>query len=131
MFSVETNCLGCHKDNKVVKGEDVAHGSGKACASCHTEKHEGMVKEWKEKTAEELKNAKEIEKEALDAIEKAKDKASKDKLSEATSLLKKGQENMQIVEYGGGVHNKKYSVMILDIAMNYFEDAIDLLSEEE
>jgi hypothetical protein len=90
-----------------------------------------MVKEWKEKTAEELKNAKEIEKEALDAIEKAKDKASKDKLSEATSLLKKGQENMQIVEYGGGVHNKKYSVMILDIAMNYFEDAIDLLSEEE
>jgi hypothetical protein len=37
---------------------------------------------------------------------------------------------MSLVEYGGGVHNKKYSVMLLDEAMNNFEDAIDLLSEK-
>ena len=33
------------------------------------------------------------------------------------------------VEFGGGVHNQKYSVMLLDNAMNNFEDAIDLLNE--
>jgi hypothetical protein len=131
MFSVETNCLGCHKEKKVVKGEEVEHGSGKTCVACHTKKHEGMVKEWKDKTGEELKVAKEIEKEALDTIESAKERVSKEKLGEATALLEKGQEALRIVEYGGGVHNKKYSIMLLDIAMNHFEDAIDLLSEEE
>jgi hypothetical protein len=129
MYGVKTNCLGCHKGNKIVKGEEVLHGSGKACAACHTEKHEGMAKEWKDKTEEELKNTKEIEKEALDAIESAKNKASKKKVNEAMALLEKGREYMNLVQFGGGVHNKKYSVMLLDEAMNNFEDAIDMLNE--
>jgi hypothetical protein len=128
MYGVKTNCLACHKGNKIVKGEKVAHGTGKACAACHTEKHEEMAQEWKDKTDEELKNAKEVEKEALDAIENAREKVSKQKLDEAASMLKEGQEYMSLVEYGGGVHNKKYSVMLLDEAMNNFEDAIDLLA---
>jgi hypothetical protein len=130
MYRVKTNCLGCHKGNKVVKGEDVVHGSGKACAACHTEKHEAMAKEWKEKSDEELEGAREIEKELLDAIENAKGKVSKKKLEKAEELLKEGREYMNLVEYGGGVHNKKYSVMLLDEAMNNFEDAIDLLGGE-
>ena len=129
MFEVKTNCIGCHMDERVIKGEKVVHGSGKTCAACHTEKHEAMAKEWKDKTGEELKGAKEIEKEALDAIESAKGKAPKEKLDKAMAMLKQGQESMYIVEYGGGVHNKKYSVMLLDAAMNNFEDAIDLLGE--
>ncbi len=127
MSEVKTNCLGCHMDERLIKGEKVAQGTGKTCAACHTEKHEAMAKEWKDKATEELKNAKEVEKEALDAIESAKGKVSEEKLKEAMAMLKEGQESMHIVEYGGGVHNKKYSVMLLDNAMNNFEDAIDLL----
>ncbi len=130
MYSVKTNCLACHKEERMVKGEKVAHGKAKACVSCHTEKHEAMAKEWKDKTDEELKSAKEIEKEALDTIEGAKGKVAENKLKKAMTMLKKGQDNMNLVEYGGGVHNKKYSVMLLDEAMNSFEDAIDLLTEE-
>jgi hypothetical protein len=37
---------------------------------------------------------------------------------------------MHIVEYGGGVHNKKYSIILLDSAMDNFEDIVDLLSED-
>jgi hypothetical protein len=130
MFSVKTNCLACHGENRIVKGEKVVHGLAKACVSCHTEKHEGMVKEWKDKTNEELKGAKEIEKEALETIENTKGKVSDKKLKQAMAMLKEGQESMQIVEYGGGVHNKKYSVILLDAAMNNFEDLIDMLNEE-
>jgi len=89
-----------------------------------------VAKEWKEKTDGELKGAMEVEKEAIDAIENAKGKVSKEKLKEAMGMLETGRENMRIVEYGGGVHNKKYSIMLLDSAMNNFEDAIDLLNQE-
>jgi hypothetical protein len=130
MFSVKTNCFSCHKEERTVDGEPVAHGTGKACAACHKEKHEKMAKDWKDITGDELKGAKEIEKEALDAIENAKDKVTEKKLKEAVAMLKEGQGNLVIVENGGGVHNQKFSVKLLDQAMNKFEDAIDLLSEE-
>ena len=129
MYDVKTTCLGCHRDEILKKGEKLAQGSGKACAACHTEKHEGMADEWKDKTTEELKTAKELEKEALDAIAKAEGNSPKDKLKKAMVMVKEGQESMRIVEYGSGVHNQKYSIMLLDIAMNNFEDAIDLLSD--
>jgi hypothetical protein len=90
-----------------------------------------MAKEWKDKAIEELKNTREIEQEAKEAIKEAKGRVSEEELKEAMAMLKEGQENMYIVEYGGGVHNKKYSVMVLDVAMGNFEDAIDLLAEEE
>jgi nitrate/TMAO reductase-like tetraheme cytochrome c subunit len=131
MYDVKTTCLGCHMDEKIVQGEQVAHGSAKACVACHTEKHEGMVKEWKEKTDEELKYAREIEQEAKDALENAKGNVSEKTLKKAEALLREGQEIINIVEFGGGVHNKKYSIILLDQAMNTFEDLIDLLSESE
>ena len=46
------------------------------------------------------------------------------------AMLKEGREHMSLVEYGGGVHNKKYSVMLIDESLNNFEDAIDMLAEE-
>jgi hypothetical protein len=44
-------------------------------------------------------------------------------------MLRNGQKNLHLVEYGGGVHNYKYSIVLLDSAMNNFEDLIDLLKE--
>jgi hypothetical protein len=78
---------------------------------------------------EELESALDIEKEAEQAIKDAEGKVSMEKLNEAKGMLLKGQKNLRLVEYGGGVHNNKYSVMLLDNAMNNFEDLIDLLNE--
>jgi nitrate/TMAO reductase-like tetraheme cytochrome c subunit len=130
MYDVKTNCIGCHVEEKLTNGEKVLHGSAETCVACHTEKHALMGKEWKEKTEEELHYAREIEKEAKAAIEKARGSVHKEKLDRATIMLREGQENLLIVEYGGGVHNIKYAVKLLDAAMNNFEDVIDLLSEK-
>jgi hypothetical protein len=129
MYDVKTNCIGCHIEKRFIKGEKVLHGSAEACVACHTEKYYGMLKEWKNKIKEELEYALDIEKEAEQAIKAAEDKVSMEKLNQAKGMLRKGQKNLRMVEYGGGVHNYKYSIVLLDSAMNNFEDLIDLLKE--
>ncbi|HDH06509.1 MAG TPA: hypothetical protein ENH01_12535 [Nitrospirae bacterium] len=131
MSGVNTNCLACHLEERIIKGERVAQGTGKACAACHLPKHEGMVEEWKSKTASSSKEAWEIEKDAVAAIEAAKATATPEQIEEAMKLMEAGRENLRIVDYGGGVHNKKYSITLVDAAMSSFEDAIDLFAEEE
>ncbi len=53
------------------------------------------------------------------------------RLAEARKLLKEGRESLDMVQFGNGVHNKKYSMFVLDAAMTRFEDMIDLLEEAE
>jgi hypothetical protein len=129
MYDVKTNCIGCHIEKRFIKGEKVLHGSAEACVACHTENYYGMLKEWKDTIKEELEYALEIEKDAEQAIRAAEDMVSMEKLNQAKGMLRKGQENLRLVEYGGGVHNYKYSIVLLDSAMNNFEDLIDLLKE--
>jgi len=129
MYDVKTNCIGCHIEKRFIKGETVLHGSAESCVACHTEKHFGMLGIWKDRIKEELEYALEIEKDAEKAIKAAKGKISTEKLNQAKTMLRKGQKNLRLVEYGGGVHNYKYSIVILDDAMNNFEDLIDLLKE--
>ena len=61
---------------------------------------------WIKDMADALKEAKAAEKEAIDAMEKAKGKAPEKELQKAIVLIKKGQENLRLVDAGGGAHNK-------------------------
>ncbi len=130
MYDVKTNCIGCHIDEKVIKGEKVLHGSSRSCVACHTTRYETMVQEWREKTGKEIAYAREIEKEAVGAIKKSAGTIEKDRIEKAMTMLEEGRENLRIVEYGGGVHNMKYAIILIDAASNNFEDAIELLAKE-
>jgi len=129
MFEVKTTCLGCHQAERIVKGEKVMHGAPETCARCHVEKTAEMVKQWKDSIAKALNEAKELKKEAEEVIAKAKGKVPDKKLKEVMAMFKEAQQNVLLVEAGGGVHNQKYSIQLLDIAMGNFEKAIDLLKE--
>lgn len=130
MHRVRTNCLGCHIEMGISKrGEKVVTASGKACVRCHTKGHDKMLRDWKTELAKEIKATEEIREEALEALEESKTKLSRSKLAEARQMLEEGLENLQIVRFGNGVHNKKYSMMLLDAAMTSFEDMIDFLEE--
>jgi hypothetical protein len=88
-----------------------------------------MPKQWMDDLKKNYEETKEVEKELLAAIKKAEDDKLAAKVAEAKAMLKKGREFLQVVEFGGGVHNQKYSVMLLDEAFGNFADAIDLLNE--
>jgi len=124
-FNVKVNCFGCHtKDSADMKGVKVMTGNPDTCAACHTEQEKKLVEKWKADIFDVLDEAREIEQEALKAIEGAKGQQSSDKIKKAMAMVAIGQENIKIVVAGGGVHNKKYSVLLLDIAIEKFDEAI-------
>ncbi len=130
MFTARTNCLGCHIEKEFnAKGQIIMKASAKTCVRCHTKDHKKMLKEWKTELSNEIKYGKEIEQEALTALAKAK--LPEPKLVEARKRLNQGQENLNIVKFGNGVHNKKYSIMLIDAAITHFEEMINYLEEGE
>ena len=132
MSGVKTNCMGCHIETKHDrKGEEAVKGTGKACVGCHTERHASMLKEWKEKISEEIEAVEEVREKAEDALKKAQHKVPDEKLQQAKAMFETSQELVNIVKYGNGIHNKKYSIILIDFAFSSFEDIIEILSSEE
>jgi nitrate/TMAO reductase-like tetraheme cytochrome c subunit len=126
MNAVTTNCAGCHVESKHKDGQIVMTGSGEACAKCHTPEHPKMLDDWKKTLESEVDFVRDVEAEALEALAAAQSSLDGAKLKEAEETLAAGRELLNIVEIGNGVHNKKYSIMILDEAITNFEDVIDL-----
>ena len=122
---VKTNCTACHvRDAFDSKGRKIKAADAQTCVDCHTEKEGKLIVKWKDDIADIVEETREIEKETIAAIDAAKGKASEQAIQKAMVLLKDGQRNLRTVDAGGGVHNKKYSVLLLDIAIEKFEDAI-------
>ncbi len=132
---VKLICLGCH-EREPVEGKEAAKEYvkvyAKTCVDCHLKDKdkENMFQKWKEDVQAELVLVKELEKKTLDAIESAKGKASAKSLNKALSLVKDGQYNIRVVQSGRGVHNKKYSMLLLAKAGQYFEEAAEELKQQ-
>lgn len=129
-FNVKVNCFACHtRDDYDYKGVRVMKGNPENCVACHTEDEGKLVKKWKSDILDILEEVREIEREAVEAIEVAKGKLPAAKVKKAMAMVAEGQENIKIVVAGGGVHNKKYAVLLLDIAIEKFEDAIAAINQ--
>jgi hypothetical protein len=118
--------MGCHtKDGHDAKGNKVKRAEDKACVECHANKDKANVsKKWKEEVSVELTAARNLEKDAIAAIDEAKGKAPDTIIRKTQAMLKDGQDNLRIVDAGGGVHNKKFSMLLVDMAVTKFEDLI-------
>ena len=130
-FKVRANCLACHLERQFTKkGTPVLMASAKTCAGCHPGRQK-LLQDWKTDLENMIKETLEVQKEALDALSAAKAKLADPKLTEARNLLEDGQENLKMVQFGNGVHNKKYALYLLDAAMIRFEDVLDYIEENQ
>jgi hypothetical protein len=129
MFGSRTNCIGCHLEEKLINGEKVMHGNGQSCVSCHTEKHDQMLDRWDNEVREGLSSVEELKIESLALLKKATGKAPAESLIEANKMYAEANSNLDIVRFGNGVHNKKYSILLISEAGYIFEDLLDLLEE--
>jgi hypothetical protein len=130
-FKARATCLACHLERQFTKkGTPVLMASAKTCAGCHPGRQK-LLKDWKTDLENGIKDTLEVQKEALDALAAAKAKLAKPKLNEMRDLLKEGQQNLKMVQFGNGVHNKKYALYLLDAAMIRFEDVLDYIEENQ
>ena len=53
------------------------------------------------------------------------------KIAEAKKMMAEGKENLNFVQFGNGVHNKKYALFVLDAAITRFEDVLDFIEENQ
>jgi hypothetical protein len=130
-YKARATCMACHLEQQFSeKGTPVLKASAKACVGCHPGRQD-MLKDWQTELKEEVKYTKEVEKEALDALSQANEKLSKPKQAEASKMLNEGQQNLKIVQFGNGVHNKKYAIFLLDAAITRFEDVIAFIEDNQ
>jgi hypothetical protein len=130
---MKTNCLACHKkEAHDDKGRKIKAAEEKTCVDCHEKESAEQMKKWKKEIADSLKRAREVEKEVIEAIKQAKGKLPEKAIQKAEGLLKAGQENLRLVDAGGGSHNKKYAELLLEIAeIDYFEAALTELKPKK
>lgn len=127
MHAFGTSCLACHqKDGRDEKGNKVRKGSDKACAVCHNNdpRYGKMTVQWTKDIKDALAEARQAEKNALDAFEQAKGNIPAPALTKVSAKLKQGQENLREASAGGGVHNKKFAMLLIDMAQQSFEEAL-------
>ncbi len=135
MFAAKTNCMGCHQEEKKLRGETVVRGAAKTCVDCHGPDHDKMLADWEKEVQGEVAFCKETEQRVKDLLEKARNQLSAEQISEFEALMEKGRKSLDIVEFGNGIHNKKYSIMLIDDALTSFETVLDevepLVAESE
>lgn len=128
-FTARANCMACHvEEGFTEKGEKILKASAKACIACHPGR-ETLLKDWNTDLENVTKETMEVEKEAVEALAQAEPKLSKEKVDKAKKMLQEGRETLDLVRFGNGVHNKKYSMFVLDAAITHFEDLLDYLEE--
>ncbi len=127
MFAVKTNCQGCHDKKESFKGGEILRGSAKSCVDCHTKDHEKLLADWIKEVKKELGFAKEEMVRAQGMIAQLKQQLGETKTAEFNELLSTGQKAFDLVEFGNGVHNKKYSIMLIDEGLNGVYTVLDEL----
>lgn len=139
MYQARVNCLACHVEMTTkANGENVLKASANACVGCHDKNYKKTLSEWKTELAEKLKAALKTERETLQVLKKVRKQFAatesedlEEALDEADENLEEPMQNLKIVRFGNGVHNKEYAIMLLDEAIEYFDEVKEVLESAQ
>lgn len=128
---MNTNCIACHVlETQDELGREVKIADEKTCVDCHSQRAKDQLVQWKEELKLDLKDAIDFAKKAEEALREAKGKVPESVYKRAESLMKDGKTNLNLVRAGGGIHNKKYSTLLLDKAIGNFEAVLKELQKK-
>ena len=127
MNQVKTNCQGCHDKKDMHQGEEILRGSARSCVNCHTKDHDKILADWIQEVKTEVSFAKEEKARAEALMIEVRGQLNEEQITEFIKLLATGQKAFDLVEFGNGVHNKKYSIMLIDEGLNSVYTVLDEL----
>ncbi len=126
MFLTRVSCTSCHisHEGDLFKGTS-AHPTAAACMSCHGTQYGAILDQWK-------KQMKSMLSVVLPSLERSRaelgQRAARHPAAEkAGGLIDEAEENINLVRYGKGVHNIKYSVSLLSAANEKLDQAMKLI----
>jgi hypothetical protein len=132
MLQVRVECVACHVEPKREGIEAAIIGqtfrpSESACLECHGEKYKGMLDDWT-KTIKVMLDA---VKGKLAAVEQAlaATESSHPRFAMAKKLGRDARYNVELVEFGKGVHNVFFAADLLKVANGYLDEAMVAISK--
>ena len=126
MFLTRVSCTSCHishQGNPFQGSSALANEA--SCMSCHGTQYGTILRQWK-------KQIKTILSVILPSLEKSDGELNKrtidpSRREDAKRLIEEARENVDLVRYGKGVHNIKYSVNLLSTAHEKLTQAMKLI----
>jgi len=126
MFLTRVNCEGCHiaHEGSKVTGYTKKAPSA-ACMSCHGVKYGKMLGQWKKEMDEILAKGKKARKITAESLRKAERRGKN--VLRARRIFEKASYNIDLVDYGKGVHNVRYSQQLIVSALDSMKAVLKLL----
>jgi nitrate/TMAO reductase-like tetraheme cytochrome c subunit len=130
MFKVHVNCEGCHIKHETFGVKGVAKiAKPAACISCHGVKYEELRDEWiagANRLIEQFTLASELVAAEISRVEK-----SSGNVDEVRELHEEASRNIDLIRYGKGAHNIRYSIQLLDKAYENLTQALQSLGSAQ
>jgi hypothetical protein len=130
MFGSRLNCTGCHtKSATDLKGDKLIEASEQTCIGCHGAEYKRLFEQWRDELAASLKEA-EL---ALDRVDKRIAELQSRGVeipSEVADLVKPARENIAFIKAGNGIHNRNYTLRLLDLSIRDLDYAMGILTRE-
>lgn len=129
MFGSRINCQACHTKSAVdQKGDALLKATEAACVACHSNDYKRLLKQWQDEIqttlTETQKSLERVEKRAAEVLQR--DGKLPPHVQEAIDEAKR---NTHFIEIGNGIHNKGYSLLLLENSMRNLDDAMISLTK--
>jgi nitrate/TMAO reductase-like tetraheme cytochrome c subunit len=115
MFGSRLNCQACHtKPASDLKGDELVKASQATCVACHNQDYEQLFEQWRNEIGTYLKEA-EAALARVDArVTELRDRGEEIP-ADIAALVSEARVNVQFVRAGNGIHNRSYSLALLDV----------------
>lgn len=130
MTGSRANCEACHtQPGADPKGEKVVRSTVAACRGCHGKDYEELFTRWREEIRARLSDAKILLAQVQEQLSVTTQPGGPGRV-EATRLIARARQNIQLVATANGIHNRNYALLLLDQAVHDLQTARDKIGSE-
>lgn len=124
MFGSRLNCRACHtQPGSDFKGAPLVEATGQTCVACHGEDYRSLFDQWVHEIAEYQRQAEEALARVTARVDQIR-AAGGDVPAGVDEAVAEAAHNIALVRGGNGIHNKNYSLQLLDLAVRSLDEAM-------